>query len=167
MPQLSPDGQKILKMFHILFAVMWIGSGLAMITLMFLSAPANGSELYMRSYVLKIIDDFLLIPGAVGCLFTGLFYGLFTKWGFFRHRWLAVKWVMTVAQILFGTFVLGPWVNGNVEICRVLGEAAMSDPGLLHNLAMSKTWGTAQVALLLPYIVISVKKPWKGKAVRA
>lgn len=163
MVYLKAQGQKILKIVHLIFVAMWIGSGLCMIALLFLSSPANGSELYMHSYVLKLIDDFVLIPGAIGCLITGLVYSVFTKWGFFKHKWIIVKWIMTIAQIAFGTFALGPWVNNNVVLAAQLGEAALTDPAVLHNLGMSKLWGSIQVALLLPYIIVSVQKPWKKK----
>ena len=133
-----------------------------MVAILFLGSFDNGSALYTYSRLLKIIDDFILIPGAVGCLITGLIYGVFTKWGFFRHKWIIFKWVMTIAQILFGTFVLGPWVNANVIIARELGDAALYSQIILHNLSMSKICGSIQVLLLLPYFVISIQKPWKN-----
>jgi hypothetical protein len=30
----------------------------------------------------------VVIPGACGCLITGLIYSVFSNWGFFKQRWL-------------------------------------------------------------------------------
>ena len=164
MKKLNPQGVKILKMFHLFFAILWIGGGLALVILFFSVNPANGDELYMKSRVIQIIDDYLIIPGAMASLFIGVIYGIWTNWGFFKYRWLIVKWIMTVVQILFGTFVLGPWVNENVEIASQLRDMAMDDTTLLHNVKMSQIWGTVQVTILvLAFIVVSVQKPWKLK----
>ncbi|MDH6310455.1 putative membrane protein [Dysgonomonas sp. PFB1-18] len=164
MKKLSPQGVKILKMFHLFFAILWIGGGLALVILFFSVNPANGDELYMKSRIIQIIDDFLIIPGAMASLLIGIIYGIWTNWGFFKHKWLIVKWIMTILQILFGTFVLGPWVNENVEIASALRDAAMDDATLLHNVKMSQIWGTVQVAILvITFIVVSVQKPWRPK----
>lgn len=164
MKKLSPRGIKILKIVHLFFAVLWIGGGIALLLVLFSVSPENGDELYMKSRIIQIIDDFLIIPGALGSFFIGIVYGIWTNWGFFKHKWITVKWVVTVAQILFGTFVLGPWVNENVEIASQLRDAAMDNAVLLHNVQMSQIFGSGQVFLLVAvFLVVSVLKPWKGK----
>jgi hypothetical protein len=140
---------------------MWIGGGIALITLMFIADPLLPDDIYMKFRSMQVIDDFLIIPGALGGLLTGIIYGVFTNWGFFKHNWLIVKWVMTTLQILFGTFALGPWLNGNVDIARDLRGAALSNPEFLNNIMNIQIWGTVQVSLLLFMAVISVIKPWR------
>ena len=164
MKKLGSQGVKTLKMFHLFFAILWIGGGMALIIVLFSVNPQSGDELYMKSRIIQIIDDFLIIPGALASFLIGIIYGVWTNWGFFKHRWITVKWILTLIQILFGTFVLGPWVNENVEISNRLREVAINDPTLLHNIEMSKIFGTMQVVILiLTFIVISVQKPWKKK----
>lgn len=164
MKKLGSQGVKILKIFHLFFAVLWIGGGIALVILFFSVNPVSGDELYMKSRIIQIIDDFLIIPGAMASLLIGIIYGIWTNWGFFKHRWLIFKWIVTVAQIIFGTFVLGPWVNENVEIASTLRDAAMDDSTLLHNVRMSQIWGTIQVVILVvSFLVVSVLKPWKTK----
>lgn len=164
MKKLSSQGVKVLKMFHLFFAILWIGGGLALVIIFFSVYPVNGDELYMKSRIIQIIDDFLIIPGAMASLLIGIIYGIWTNWGFFKYKWITFKWIMTVVQILFGTFVLGPWVNENVEIASLLRDEAMTDSTLLHNVQMSQIWGTVQVTILvLTFIVVSVQKPWKSK----
>ncbi|MDU1904583.1 MAG: DUF2269 family protein [Dysgonomonas sp.] len=164
MKKLSPRGIKILKIVHLFFAILWIGGGIALLTILFSVTPETGDELYMKSRIVQIVDDYLIIPGAMASLLIGIVYGVWTNWGFFKHNWLIAKWILTVAQILFGTFVLGPWVNENVDIALQLKDAALSDSQFLHNVQMSKIWGTAQVVILiLGFLIISVMKPWKPK----
>jgi hypothetical protein len=161
--QLKPQGIKILKMFHILFAFMWIIGGIALCLVLFLVFPETGDELYMRSLIIKIIDDFLIVPGATLVMLSGVIYGVWTNWGFFKHRWLAVKWIMTIIQILIGSFILGPRVNGNVEIANQLRDLAFADTVFLKNVNTIMIFGIGQTVCLLLYIVISIQKPWKKK----
>lgn len=159
--KLKPQGTKILKMFHIFFAFSWIIGGVALCLLVFTVHPESGDELYMRSRILQIIDDYFIICGAFGSLITGLIYSIWTNWGFFKHRWIIVKWVMTILQMAFGTWVLGPCINNNVIIANQLRDAALTDPAFLDNIQTTQIWGTVQTVLLLVLIFISVQKPWK------
>ena len=162
MQTLKKQCLKILKMVHLLFVVMWIGGAIAMTILLFLVHPETGDELYMKMHTLKVIDNLIIIPGALGNLLVGIVYGVWTKFGFFKQPWISVKWVLTVAQILFGTFFLGPWVNENVAIANTLREGAFNDATFLHNFQMHAIWGSVQLALLLFVLVISVQKPWRA-----
>ncbi|NDW12035.1 DUF2269 family protein [Bacteroides sp. 214] len=152
-------------MLHIFLAFCWIVGGLTLCLLVFITHPQSGDELFMRSRILQVVDDYFIIYGAIGSLITGLIYSIWTNWGFFKHTWITVKWVMIVLQILFGTFVLGPCVNDNVILADQLREAALTDPVFIENIRMTQLWGTVQTALLLIVIIISVQKPWKKKKI--
>ncbi|MBB4037213.1 putative membrane protein [Dysgonomonas hofstadii] len=161
--KLKPQAAKILKMFHIFFAFCWIIGGVTLCLLIFITYPESGDELYMRSRILQIVDDYFIIYGASGAFLTGLIYSIWTNWGFFKHPWIIVKWIMTILQIIFGTFVLGPCINNNVVIAGQLRDAAFTDPVFLENIQTTQIWGTVQTILLLAVIAISVQKPWKKK----
>ncbi|MDR0420715.1 MAG: hypothetical protein LBH30_04595 [Prevotellaceae bacterium] len=161
--KIKPKGVKILKIFHIFFAFCWIIGGVALCLLSFITFPESGDELYMRSRILQIIDDYMIICGALGALITGLIYSIWTNWGFFKHLWVSVKWGMIILQILYGTFVLGPCINDNVIIADRLRDDALTDPVFLYNILVSQTGGTIQLAFLLAVMVISVWKPWKKR----
>ncbi|MDR2040468.1 MAG: DUF2269 family protein [Bacteroidales bacterium] len=164
--KLKPQAVKILKMLHIFFAFSWIISGVTLCLLVFITSPQSGDELYMRSRILQIVDDYFIIGGALGALVTGLTYSIFTNWGFFKHPWITVKWIMIILQMLFGTFILGPCINGNVLIADQLRDGALTDPAFLENIRTTQIWGTVQTVFLLVVIVISVQKPWKRKKVK-
>lgn len=163
MKKLKGSGIKILKVVHLLFACMWIGGAMAMTFLLMKTSPQESHEMYMRSLVLKEIDDWLVIPGALGCFVTGIVYGIWTNWGFFKYRWITVKWIFTVAMILVGTFLMGPWVNGNVYPVEEIARYTAGNEEFFYNVSQNTIWGSIQLAALLFVVVVSVFKPWKSK----
>lgn len=161
MKKMGPGGIKFLKIIHLIFVCMWVGGGLALVVMVNALTEDRGGAFFGYLYAMKIVDDFIIIPGALGNLFAGLLYGFFTNWGFFKHTWLTVKWALTVGQILFGTFFLGPWLNRSVEITGLLLDQPFEDMEVASNLFMLNLWGGIQVAFLIFMIVISVLKPWR------
>lgn len=166
MKKLNSKQTRILKIIHIFFFVSWIGGGIGLISLMFIAQPLIPDDIYMKYRSMQVIDDFIIIPGALGSLFTGLIYSIWTNWGFFRQRWLTVKWILTVVQILFGTFALGPWLNGNVDIAMKLRGSALTDSAFINSSSNIKFWGTLQVLFLLFMVIVSVIRPWKKTSAR-
>jgi hypothetical protein len=159
MKKLKLQGTKILKMFHILFAFSWAIGALVLCILVFIIVPESGDELYMRSRILQIIDDYFIIAGAIGCFFTGLLYSILTNWGFFKHKWITLKWIIIILQTLVGTFILGPCVDGNVEIAYQLRDTAFTDVTFISNFKTTQIVGSIQTLFILAIVVISVQKP--------
>ncbi len=165
MNKIGLTGLKWLKGFHLLAVCCWIGGGIALVLLYFLkTGVTDGSVLYGINKSIHFVDMAVIVtPGAFGCLITGLIYGIFTKYGFFRHGWMIFKWVVTVGAILFGTFYLGPWETEMMNISSQLGIASLEDPAYLYNQRMNIIFGALQVLLLLVTLFISIFKPWKRK----
>ncbi|NTU68308.1 MAG: hypothetical protein HGB02_05440 [Chlorobiaceae bacterium] len=166
---LSPNGLRWLKGFHLLAASCWIGGALCLITLYFLkSGVADGGELYGINRSIHHVDmNIVVLPGAIGSLLTGLCYSIFSHWGFFRHRWLTVKWIATLSAILFGTFFLGPWETAMMDISGKLGLAALQDTTYLDSQFLNLAFGSLQVSVLAILLFISIFKPWKAKPAAA
>lgn len=163
MKHLGLKGRQWLKGFHIFFACAWVGAGICLIAMQASLTADKGPMLHGIDISMKFIDDFIIIPGAIGCLITGLIYSLFTNWGFFKHRWVTVKWIINIGGILFGTFWLGPWLNGMPPISSAIGLEALSDPVYMHNKTMNLIFAPFQVGTLVFAAFISVLKPWKKK----
>lgn len=161
--KISAKGMKALKVIHLICAIAWFGSAISMNLLRHLVEVEDAAGMYWMAEILEAIDMKILVPGAVGCLVTGIVYGAFTNWGFFKYRWLTVKWVLTIFMILFGTFYMGPIVTENVQI----GKALMAESGdavqYWHNVTANAYAGLLQTVLLISVTVISVYKPWKKK----
>ena len=165
MKKMGPKGLKWLKGIHLIAVSCWIGGGVALALLYFLKeGVTDGGVLHGIDQSIHYVDmAVIVIPGAFGCLLTGLAYGIFTRFGFFRHGWMIFKWILTVGAILFGTFWLGPWETRMMELSGQLGAAAPADAAYRYNMLMHEVFGTLQVSLLMVTVFISIFKPWKGK----
>ena len=163
MKTLNTNGLRALKVVHLICAIIWIGSAIVMNLLRLLVNVDNAAGMYYMAEILEAIDMQILVPGAVGCLLTGIVYGFFTKWGFFKHRWITVKWILTIFMISVGTFCMGPLIEENVVIGKALMEGA-GDAALYNaNVSTSGSLGLMQLTLLIIVLIISVWKPWKKK----
>jgi hypothetical protein len=158
--------RKWLKAFHLLFVSLWVGGAVTLATRQFFISASSDGELYGLLSMMHYVDLFIIIPGATGCLLTGLIYSIWTNWGFFRHRWVTVKWAICLFGVAFGTYPLGPWLEGLVSLAREDGLAALNDPAFAHNESMLMIFGTMQTVTLVFACVISSLKPW-GRSGRA
>ena len=165
MLRLKGKGLKWLKGFHLFAVSSWVGGGISLLLLYFIkNGVADGGVLYGINKSIHHVDmAVVVIPGAFGCLITGLIYSAFSNWGFFKHTWLTFKWIVTAVAILFGTFFLGPWETTMMEISGKLGISSLSDPSYLFNERMNLIFGTVQVLVLMITVFISIFKPWKSK----
>lgn len=165
MPKLKAKGLQWLKGFHLIAVSCWVGGAVSLLSLYFLKNGVNdGGILYGMNQGIHHVDmTIVVVPGAIGCLLTGLVYSIFSNWGFFKHTWLTFKWIVTVAAIVFGTFFLGPWETAMMEISGKTGLAALHNPEYLYNQYMNLTFGTLQVLVLMVTIFVSVMKPWRTK----
>ena len=163
----SPAQTKWLKCFHLLAVAGWVGGALSLMLLHFLrfeGAEEIGDILHGIDRASHLIDmGVVVLLGAIGCLLTGLLYSLFTNWGFFRHKWLIIKWAITIFGILAGTFFLGPWETAMNDISRQQGGAALLDAKYLSSMYLNFWFGILQVVLLVSAMFLSVFKPWKVK----
>ncbi|HEX2966602.1 MAG TPA: DUF2269 family protein [Syntrophorhabdaceae bacterium] len=165
MKKLSANGMRWLKFFHLIAVSSWIGGCIALLFLYFLKTDvSDGSILYGINQSIHHVDMWVVVmPGAFGCLATGLVYSLFTNWGFFKHIWIVLKWIITLAAIVSGTVLLGPWENNMLELSRRLGINALTDPTYVFSEKMNFIFGLIQFAMLVFAAYLSVFKPWKGK----
>ena len=165
MPKLGPKGVRWLKGFHLIAVACWVGGAVSLLLLYFIKqGVTDGGVLYGINQSIHHVDmAVVVIPGAFGCLLTGILYSTFSNWGFFKHKWMVLKWIVTVAAILFGTFYLGPWETTMMEISGKLGTSALTDPSYLYNQRMNLLFGALQCLVLMTTVFISIFKPWKKK----
>lgn len=162
MRKLNAKGMKLLKTFHLLFAMIWLVGVLAMGVINLLHSQ-SASELHTLIYVRRYIDDILVIPGAIATLIIALIYGFNTNWGFFKHTWLTVKWILSLFVIIIGTFYFSPQLDRSLEISALPQLTAPEQSELTSNLTISLFGTFFQATLLIIVVVVSVYKPWKRK----
>ena len=161
MKKLGSTSRAWLKGFHILFTAAWVGAAVCMSILQFAYRPETGSEAHTMLVALKLIDDWVVIPSATGSLLSGLLISWLTPWGFFKWRWVTVKWVITVTVALFGGFCLGPWLNGMEEMAAAAPQLVLQNPAFLSSRQLMMVSVGPMLVLLLFMVFISVLKPWK------
>ena len=160
---ISPEAQRVLKVVHLLTVSYWIGGCVALITLLLVSGSAEtGSELYGILRSMNIITLIVVVYlGAYGSFFTGLAYSICTNRGFVRHKWVVLKWSMTIAMIFTGAFWMGPKKIIMMELVMEHGLGAMA----LEAYQEAETWlmllFALQLAMFVVCTVLSVYKPWE------
>ena len=100
------------------------------------------------------------------CLLTGLLYGLFTPFGFFRHKWLTAKWILTCFCFLSGWIFLGSWEQEMLAIAQKM-HLTQSDHAYLFLKMKHLYLSILQIGLLIAIYVISVFKPGRKKPAHA
>lgn len=155
---------KILKIFHIVFATMWLGGCIALAFFPLFITPKTIDEAKIYIHILDFIDTWMIIVGGIGSFVTGLVYSIWTNWGFFKHRWLTVKWIIVILQTLYGTFILGLWILADIKniAANMQGELA-NYPDFFTKLNTHTMGALVQLIFLIFLIIISVWKPWKKK----
>ena len=129
---------------HVLSSVAWMSQALGLIALLAVGLPGPSAAATSMAHRL---DTLLLAPMANAAAFTGLLLAGATAWGFFRHWWVLVKFVLTIAQLYAGIFLLSP----------ALGDLASSPRAVPWQLIA----GTAVMVGGLAFQVwVSIAKPW-------
>ncbi len=160
MKPFGPQAQKWLKVCHIAFAGTWLASAITIALVSSLLSSDDGMQMLGIHRTAKFVDDFILIPAANGTWVTGLLFSLKTRWGWFKHRWIPVKWAIAISGIVVGTFVLGPNLNALPAMVRELGATAFAHPKYLSSRNVILYLGSFQVATLLLACSLPVLKPW-------
>lgn len=161
MKKLSGKTQKWLKSLHIFSACVWVGCATVLTIMPFFINPESGGELYGITSTLDFIDIYILVPGAIGTALTALVFSIWTNWGWFKHNWIIVKWIICIFGIVFGNFWLGPWVSNMAHLAKTLGLEALSDAQYLNSQHNSMLYGTIQALTIIFAAFISTLKPWK------
>lgn len=156
---LGAKGIKAARAVHLICACLWGGGAAAMLLVNLAVHPATGDELFARDLCMGVIDDFVIVPGALGCVLTGFVFGMWTKTGFVRQRWVVLKWVLTLSVITFGGLFVVPWLHRVAELSGELRMAALADPEYLRGRFIGLCAAMGYVALLAALVTLSVYRP--------
>ena len=159
--KLSTKKQKWLKVLHVFLGGIWAGGAASLFAIHCLYPTNSGPELYARNMAMIFIDNYIIIPAAVGSCLTGLLYSHLTKWGYLKYYWVMVKWIFTITFIVIGFFWLIPWLNNMLEVSQAMRyspaiDSSSYDVAMSVHLAMT----VLQTVLLFVVVIISVFKPW-------
>jgi hypothetical protein len=154
---MTPRLRKFTLTAHVTFSVGWLGTVAAFQTLAIAALTSREPETVRGSYLaMELIGWYVIVPFCLASLVTGLVLSLGTRWGLFRHYWVLVKFLITVASalILFGfTQTLGSLGDMAADATLSMNELRnLKQSPVLHS-------GGGLLAILVATI-LAVYKPW-------
>lgn len=163
MKKIGPNGMKWLKIIHVFLVVLFFGGILSSVTLNLHIDFTKYDEAYLGYKNIVLISDHVVRWGAIGTLLVGFIYGFFTNWGFFKHRWVGVKFVLYIIQTIVGIFIVDKLMVANLELLESQKELALSNPVFIRNHEIRQYAVFFQVAVTIFVFIISYIRPWRKK----
>jgi hypothetical protein len=158
-------GLKILRMFHFLLIVLFLGGILSSFALILRLDLSSYTDVYMSYKVFNLISDNVARIGAQGTILLGAIYGFFTRWGFVKHKWLALKWLLFIAQTFIGILIVDKLMMSNLALLETEKVLALNDPIFIHNHYFRLYVVVAQIGLTLIALILSVLKPGRSRLI--
>ncbi len=92
---------KLVLTTHIMFSVGWLGAVAVFLAFAITGLTSQDTQLARAAYLaMELSGWFVIVPFCLASLFTGLIQALGTKWGLFKHYWIAVKLLLTIAATI-------------------------------------------------------------------
>ena len=91
---------KWLRTLHIISASIWLGATvcIGMLTVICFFSLNEAEFLTMAPFIPELYRT-IILPIALFIILQGIIYGFFTKWGFFKHRWVLLKWMLVLLLV--------------------------------------------------------------------
>ena len=159
---LSKRARKWTLWVHVLASSLWIGAAVAMLVLLWAKGARVDDPLELHAFCLcvKLIDDYVIIASCGLSALSGVLLAWKTPWGLFRHWWVALKLVVTVALLISGASLLGPWINETEALARAAGASVLELPRYATIERRVAGLAGAQIAILGVIMYASIFKPW-------
>ena len=163
MKKIGPSGMKWLKTIHVFLVVVFFGGILSSLALNLHINLDKYEDSYLNYKNIIVISDNVVRWGAIGTLLVGLIYGFFTNWGFFKHRWVGVKFILYIIQTIVGIFIIDKLMIFNMELLESQKELALSNPIFIRNHEIRQYAIYFQVVVTTFIFIISFLKPWRKR----
>jgi len=149
---------KILKWLHISCASILFGALVSMVYLFLIKdISTTGAK---EDYFIYILFDSIVTYSFFALIFTAFLYGIFSKWGFFIHYWISLKWILTLTLFVLVWLGWGPFINGLVALTD--GKYKITSGFQEYLNIQQNAFILTLLALILVWIIflISSLKPW-------
>ncbi|HZJ84846.1 MAG TPA: hypothetical protein VFD02_04740 [Syntrophomonadaceae bacterium] len=155
--KLKRSSLKCLHLIHIISISIWFGSVISISALSFIVfSQASETIFFTLAPLIPWLYKTIVLPIALFTIIQGIIYGLFTNWGFFKHKWITYKWCLLIlVSLSTGMGTIAP-------IFTLLEKA--NTHGFVGGFAESGSipfFLLLQITLLLLMIILSVFKPKK------
>jgi hypothetical protein len=140
---------------HLTLSIGWIGAVAAYIALDVSAATSRDAQTLRGSYLgMELIAVKVIVPLAAASLVSGLLISLGTKWGLFRHYWVLISLVLTIAA----TAVLLVETGTIRHFAHIAREPTTSAEGL-RALGSTLVHSIGGSVVLIVILVLNIYKP--------
>lgn len=150
--------RQLLVWLHVVSSVSWMSQAAALAVLLFTAIGPVATPVRVGAATsAKLLDTTLLVYSANIATATGLLLAATTSWGFWLHRWVAIKLLLTTGQLYLGIGILSP---------RMDAAVATVSGGGTEGVAWLALAATSMASAFAVQVWLSVAKPG-GKTRRA
>ncbi|WP_328340685.1 hypothetical protein [Micromonospora sp. NBC_00421] len=157
--------RQLVVWLHVVTSVGWMALALVLFVLLVTSRTTPSPAVAVSATSMaQLLDGRLLAPLANASAFTGFMLAAATPWGFFRHWWVLVKFVITLVQLYLGIFILSGVLADTASAARSAATAAEGAAVAVTGAAGPALPIAAGSALMAGAIAfqawVSIAKPW-------
>ncbi|MXQ54752.1 DUF2269 domain-containing protein [Shimazuella alba] len=146
--------------FHVLFVMIYFTGVLAIVCLsIFAMNTTDRALINAAHFFMYIFDFYLIVPGALGSLITGVWLAIGT-WGLITYYWIIVKWIGNLTTILFGSTFIGYWIHVSFQALFHKGIDPAKNIDFLANQRNILLGIFIILGILVFLTAISYLKPW-------
>jgi len=147
--------RKLTLTAHLAVSVGWIGAVAAYLALDVTTVTSQDTQTLRAAYLaMEVIAFDVIVPLALASLLTGLVMALGTRWGLFRHYWVLISFLLTIAAIV----VLLVETQTISDLARVAADPTTSETDL-RALPSTLLHSAGGLVVLLMVLVLNVCKP--------
>lgn len=157
MKTMKASFRKMMLTTHITFSIGWFGAVAVFLALAITGLSTQNSQTARAACIaLKLSTWLVVVPFCIASLITGIIQGLGTKWGLFKHYWIIVKLVLTLAMTILLWLHLEP-IN---YLASVANQTSFSNTEQTNSFIQLISKAGAALLVLIAIITISKYKPW-------
>lgn len=98
---MKPGLRKLALAGHLTFSIGWLGAIAAFLALAIAGVTSRDAQMVRGAYLtMGFLVSYVIVPLALTSLLSGLLSALGTNWGLFRHYWVVVKLLLTIAAVV-------------------------------------------------------------------
>jgi hypothetical protein len=118
---------RIIKIIHIICSQIWFGT----IWCIFIYALYCFNNNFEKEIAIKYIEIIpflyqkIVLPFGLFCIIQGIFYGIFTQYGFIKYKWIIGKWILAISVILC------TGIGGIGQIFNIIGKINSGEINIL------------------------------------
>lgn len=170
---LPRPARRALLVTHVAASVGWLGLTVGLLALGVTAYTTDSPAMTKAAYTsMKVFGDWLVAPVALLSLITGLVLSLGTPWGLARHRWVWVKFWLTLITGAATIFALRPGISAAAALgipdSSLVAAPIVASSAYFFMTAISilKPWGLTRRGRRFRAASSSSRKAVDGRSIR-